>query len=183
MEYIEERTGYVSACKLPFVVSPACDSTPIRVRFGQLQHLVYPHARYAVKGDDERWRLVEHNEYRKLKPGAPLGRYGVLDLLGLSITMTWMGPSFAIDGVRAFLPPTFLERSNASCLFAACNKQVPPLSVSKVGKIAKETKNACGPKVQMIAVQTGGSGRRHFAVYRIIVSVLATDALLTSAIG
>ena len=97
------------------VVTLAFDTTPWRLRFGALQEILYPHARYAVQKDGK-WTLVPLSTYQKLRPGVRLST-GVLEAFVQRATVCFAdGLGSEVPQIvqhEIISPPVILERANA----------------------------------------------------------------------
>jgi hypothetical protein len=74
------------------VITKHYDATPLMLRFGRLQHLLCPHARYTVQDASRKWKLIRFDEFRQLHPQASPAK-GVLEFFIQEISLHWEGPN------------------------------------------------------------------------------------------
>ena len=103
------------------VLDRGYDATPMLVRFGSLQSLLEPVARYLIKvpaaRGGERWAAVPFETFRERCPGAQTSS-GVVEIMAQRLDLRWMrGDSMEH---RCFhVPPMVLQQANSSCTFGA----------------------------------------------------------------
>ena len=159
----------------------AFDATPVKVRFGSMQPLLAPVARYwwrdavpidstspakpstatakATARADPTWSVVDRDEWMRRNPGRQ-PRSGTVELLGQTLACSWMQTSSAGVEVKTsespVITPMFLSRANASTIFSALEKSFPGLTLAKLQDICKRV-----PLVSLALVgdQCGANGR------------------------
>ena len=106
------------------------DATPMLLRFGALQDVLEPHARYLVRKTDarglEQWTCVRFDEYKKQYPRAATNK-GVVEVLGQSVELEWttlarLGGQLLQNRRRLMAPPMLLQAGNANCIYEAFGK-------------------------------------------------------------
>jgi len=113
------------------------DATPSRVRFGRLQPLLQPIARYPVLGDDGRWKCVPLNEFVHTHGGSACVRFGIVDLLACGALLTYACPeSMELKGFKVLAQPRIVARGNASCTYSAVEDSVKPLDSAGVRRLS-----------------------------------------------
>ena len=114
------------------------DATPSRVRFGKLQDIIMPWARFPVwDSDAKRWRLVPYTDYASTASGRLPG-FGILDILGTGATITYMDQDTGeIEGVKFMTRPMVLQRGNSSCIFAGVEAAIPEVSIASIVRICQ----------------------------------------------
>ena len=122
------------------VVTWAFDTTPWRLRFGALQEILYPHARYAVQKDGK-WTLVPLSTYQKLRPGVRMST-GVLEAFVQRATVCFAdGLGSEVPQIvqhEIISPPVILQRANASNIHAAVEVSgVPEVSIDGLKRYLK----------------------------------------------
>ena len=114
------------------------DSTPILLKFGSLQDLLMPLARYLKQADDGRWTSCSFAEYRALHPKcAP--KMGIVEVFASSALVHWA----SVDGggvsdmhdQEVFAPPRVLQRATGDCTFTAMDSVSPALSIAKLSEL------------------------------------------------
>eukprot|EP00959_Pyramimonas_sp_CCMP1952_P114994 2404067-Pyramimonas_sp.AAC.1 len=113
---IEDQTEWLSAelsrmqcLRASPVISKFYDCTPHRFRFGRLQAVLHPHARYPLLVDD-RWTTVTLDDYLAAKPDAGPMRFGILELLAQGITCSYTSPvTDQMHAVRVLCRPRILQ--------------------------------------------------------------------------
>jgi hypothetical protein len=122
------------------VITRYYDCTPVRLRFGRLQDQVMPHARYPLLNAEGKWKSVPFQEYRKINSKHAKPKFGTVDLLAQGVTCHYMdSDTNYLHGFRAMCKPTILQRGNASCLFSACESEVPSLNCAGLNRIAERS--------------------------------------------
>ena len=118
-----------------YVGDQAYDCTPTRVQFGQLQQQLLPVARYAVLGENSKWKLVSYDEFVKEHGGPKFLRSGIVELLAGACSIIHMGSDDLLHGMKKLCRPMILARSNASCVYSATEKLFGCLSKSSLAKL------------------------------------------------
>ena len=119
------------------VIAKHYDTTPSKVRFGRLQSLLLPLARYAVLKDDGQWSLVSHEEYVKTKiKGRQFSiKQGVLDIITVSASLIYMDTDSTLHGFRYFSRPAVIAAGNASCIFRATEQLARPFDLDCIRRL------------------------------------------------
>lgn len=105
------------------VVERAFDCTPLRVRFGQLQQLLAPQARYWARDPEGAWKLLSFADYSKRAPSGTAIKSGTLELLAETGRVTWARSGAEQPAVETLLfCPSFLRAADASTLLAALER-------------------------------------------------------------
>ena len=107
------------------------DPTPIKVRFGRLQGLLAPHARYLVP-EGERYRSVKFDEFRSFRPHVRV-KYGVLELMAQQTEISFaVGIGSSLVEQHKFVvksKPVFMQAATASVTHTCVESSVPNVSV------------------------------------------------------
>ena len=122
------------------VISGYYDASPMRVRFGQLQEDVMPHARYPVKDADGKWVSVGLKEYlRTMGSKQSVLRWGTVEVLVQSFTCTYLHPTDPrlLKSLRYICRPLVLEAGNSSCLMSAHEQECPQLGTAGIRKVCE----------------------------------------------
>ena len=136
------QTRFVNSTVEQICRSKACaiifkyyDATPRDISFGELRGQMAPHARYPVLQEDGKWKCLSLDELRQVKGSRLAVHRGVVDLLASSMECYWTDnvdkvqpDTWTMHGLRVLVPPVFLQRGNASCLYEATEKSVPAFS-------------------------------------------------------
>ena len=115
-----------------FMAERALDATPLRVKFGQLQSMLAPVARYWWRPvanakrkkpadapvADPKWHMLSLDEWRA-KKGGPQPRSGTLEVLGQTLRCSWMVDDHTITSEEPVVQPTFLPSATGSMLLTA----------------------------------------------------------------
>ncbi|CAK0893379.1 unnamed protein product, partial [Prorocentrum cordatum] len=132
--FIEDRTESIQG---PPVWSIFYDATPIRLKFGNIQDMVAPIARYPVQDKESKeWRLVTYSEYRRLMPRRPEPRFGVLEVFVQGLTCHYLTTDGVLEGFRSYCMPKALESNNCSVLLKATESSTPTFSRDKLRPLA-----------------------------------------------
>ena len=103
------------------------DSTSNRMCMGQLQEVLMPMARYAVRQKpSDPWRIVGWQEYRATHRAKP--KFGIFELLAQSTSFHWSCSKGFWNGCSLVHSPQVLQRSNASTIYRAVDMGTPPFS-------------------------------------------------------
>jgi hypothetical protein len=87
------------------------DSTPWHVSFGRLQQQLMPLARYFWWNEaEDRWVVMNFDEYKKKYPCRYIFQTGTLDVMASSVEVSWVLPSYEACGARLMLAPQIVER-------------------------------------------------------------------------
>lgn len=124
------------------VVSRHYDASPWHIRFGCLQDLLFPHARYLIKekGADGqmKWKLVPMSTYQALHPRARMAS-GVMEIFAET---TFMAFTSDLDTDKptqhhhaCLMPPVVLQAASASVIHWALETSIPA-SVSTCPTVA-----------------------------------------------
>ena len=113
------------------LIMRAWDGTPTDVEFGELSHLLCPHARYHYRPDKtKRWQLLSYDEYLKLGRSA---KRGSLELFAQTAHTAWNKRNSAGFTLQRYevLPsmPVFLQNTKGSCMYRAVFDAWPGLSM------------------------------------------------------
>ena len=173
-----------------FFAVRAFDATPTKIRFGTLQPLLAPVARYwwrdAVPVDPNKsvkpskakaaasslpeWSVIDHEEWLRRNPGRQ-PKSGTVELLGQTLRCSWMQTSSQGVEVKTsespVIAPMFLSRANASTICSALEKSFPGLTLAKLQDLCKRV-----PLVSLALVgdQCGANGRmKHHAAHILAV--------------
>ena len=134
-----------------FVALRHMDATPILVRFGRLQSLLAPGARYMIRREvmgRPCWVAVSLDEYRSIfrKPPSHLPWYGRVEVIGhmhsLLTTIKRAGEAPELVNLRLPLPPQISERGNSSCILRGLETVSRVLSRPGITKLAGKV--VCG---------------------------------------
>ena len=131
------------ACKASPLYKKWYDCTPSKIRFGQMQEIVMPWARYPVWNEQtQRWNMVRYAEYLRThgnrKPG-----FGVLDILTTGGSITYMNPqSMELSGMKFFCKPLTLQRGNSSCILDGTERALPALSSKSIADMCAKVEFA-----------------------------------------
>jgi hypothetical protein len=117
-DYIQQNVR--DTCDLGFIpfVQRFYDCTPNRMKFGRMQQLLHPHARYAIP-DGTKWKVVGLDDYMRLTGRRKPARFGILELMGQGITCHFVSPTSLLSGFRVLCPPRILQHGGSSCLYSA----------------------------------------------------------------
>ena len=121
------------------VVQRQYDATPCRVRFGQLQSQLEPHARYPSWDETtQRWSMLELDAYREATNRTHAMRFGTVEVLGQGLSVhkfskSSLSSAGRIEGFRIIAPARILQRANSSCIYSATEELCPQLSTSASG--------------------------------------------------
>ena len=133
------------------------DATPMRMRFGVLQHLIAPHARYPwYDKETKRWIALTIDKFREQKGMRGVMRWGVLELFAQGITCHQVLNSGITNAFRVFCAPSILQRGNTSCIYAATEKASESFTVERLMALSSqlswlvlnEIPDACKPNLR-----------------------------------
>ena len=110
------------------VIVVGYDATPMRLRFGKMQALLAPLARYAVRADDNKWQMVSMEELQRKYPKKAM-LYGHLEVFAQKVSIHYcQGADSDIVMQKAIpCPPRILQKANASCYLNAVRSAQPEL--------------------------------------------------------
>ena len=95
------------------------------------------HARYLIRGDDNRWRAVKLQDYRVATGKTPPAT-GLLEVLAQHVTAHWEIPGESCH-YSLLLPPKVLEATSATVLMRACDEAFSDFSIAGLHRIAVKT--------------------------------------------
>ena len=128
------------------VVQRFYDATPVRVRFGQLQGVLEPIARYPLFDDQtQRWKTVSLDDFREATGRSHRMQWGTVELLGQGLTCQQLtdGPAGTLEGFEIVAPPQVLQAANSSCIYAATEDLCPELVSRPTGQGLAEIRKVC----------------------------------------
>ena len=142
-----------------FVFTRWYDATPMRVRFGQMQAELSPHARYPYWSKDlGRWVSLTLEQYRAMPDVRReiVMRYGVVEVLAQGLTLHQADQHGIVKASRVLCPPSILQRSNTSCIFSATEGAAPALAIPQLMELRHSTRfmllnevpDACAPNLR-----------------------------------
>ena len=142
-----------------FVFTRWYDATPMRVRFGQMQAELSPHARYPYWNKDlGRWVSLTLEQYRAMPDVRReiVMRYGVVEVLAQGLTLHQADQHGIVKASRVLCPPSILQRSNTSCIFSATEGAAPALAIPQLMELRHSTRfmllnevpDACAPNLR-----------------------------------
>ena len=121
------------------------DATPRLVRFGILQDLIQPTARYLYK-EEGRWRSLSYEDYLQT-PGAHTSpKVGVVEVFAQRAEITTTtAPNVETEGCfmetkRIYAPPNILKTSNASATHTATERLHARISEAGIRELASQIK-------------------------------------------
>ena len=133
--FVDSTVEQICRSKACAIIFKYYDATPRDISFGELRGQMAPHARYPVLQEDGKWKCLSLDELRQVKGSRLAVHHGVVDLLASSMECYWtdnvdkaQADTWTMHGLRVLVPPVFLQRGNASCLYEATEKSVPAFS-------------------------------------------------------
>ncbi len=138
---LEGLRGPLAAAQA-FFIQRSFDATPQLVRFGALQDVLEPFARYLVKhelpGGRHRWETVPFAEFREKHAGMATTS-GIVEVFGQRAEIFWTVDGGTTAERREFrTPPLVLQSGNSSCTLGALEGSHPMLKVSFINEFSEQ---------------------------------------------
>ena len=112
------------------------DATPRQMWFGRCQRFLTDCARYPVL-EDGKWKTYRLDDYLKLCPGGRrVVNKGTLEFFASAVEIRQMQQDGTHRGARIIARPQILERSNASCIYAALEATSMDFAIDRLPAIA-----------------------------------------------
>ena len=126
-----------STHRIPFILKHY-DASPARHRFGQLQEVLAPYARYAIKDpqDPNRWVVVGFSEFSQRRRNCNV-RSGILEVLAQRHFVHYVDAEDVWAGLKIMCRPVIMINTTSSVLYNAVENGTPELAPAGVSDMAK----------------------------------------------
>ena len=141
-KFVDSFVGDVCRKNACPIIFKYYDATPRDIVFGMMAPQMSPWARYPVLVEGK-WRSMTLHELRQAKGARIQPHHGVVDLLAQGVECfyaadsTTGGDAWEIAGLQALIPPVFMQRGNASCIYEATERSMPQFSAEGIRLLAE----------------------------------------------